>query len=307
MQINIILNRIKYFVSSLIKNFNTSYKNCTYCGSQTYKVIVKKFFVTKLVRCNNCKFMFRIPTTNVKENNKYYQDEYSGGGQDLIEDKNNFTINVPDEFKETNPKLINFKNTDKDYSKYILILSKIKKKVSHEKLKLFDYGCSWGYGSYQLNQAGYDVTSYEISKSRSNFASNKFGIKTISNLNNVEGETFDFFFSAHVLEHLPEPKKSLDFALSIIKKNNYLVIFTPNGSFERKKKDFYRWNKAWGLIHPNLIDEKFYKNIFSNQQYFITSNFDEDFLFLKKFLYSNENFCGKLDGEEILIIVKKVS
>ena len=203
MQTNIVLNRLKYFFSSFIKNFNTSNKKCTYCGSQTYEVIVKKFFVTKLVRCNNCKFMFRIPTTNFEESNKYYQDEYSGGGQDLIEDKKNFTVDFPEEFKNINPKLINFKNTDKDYSKYILILSKIKKKISTKKLKLFDYGCSWGYGSYQLKQAGYDVTSYEISKSRSNFAESKLGIKIISNLNNVEQETFDFFFFSPCLRASP--------------------------------------------------------------------------------------------------------
>ena len=306
MTIEIILNRFKYFFSSLLKIFFKSNKKCTYCNSSNYEVISKKFLVTKLVRCINCEFMFRIPTTNVEENNKYYQYKYTGGGKDLIDDKKNFTVDVPDEFLDIKSKLINFKNTDKDYSKYISILSKIKKKNSQEKLKLFDYGCSWGYGSYKIKQAGYDVTAYEISKSRSKFAENKMGIKILPDIINVQKESFDFFFSAHVLEHLPEPKKTLDFGLSITKKDNYLVIFTPNGSFDRKKKDFYGWNKAWGLIHPNLIDEKFYKNIFFDQKYFITSSFDEDYLFLDKFLVNNENYCGKLDGEEILIIVKKI-
>ncbi len=306
MKKDIILTRIKYFSSSFIKNFFRRNKQCTYCNSSQYKVISKKFFVTKLVRCENCKFMFRIPITNVKENNAYYQNKYTGGGQDLIDDKDNFTVDIPKEIQKNNLKFIDFKNSDKDYSKYISVLSKINKIYSQTKFKLFDYGCSWGYGSYQLKEAGYEVTSYEISKSRSDYAKNKLGINTLPNLENVQSETFDFFFSAHVLEHLPEPKKTLDFALNIIKKGSYLLIFTPNGSLERKNKDFYRWNKAWGLIHPNLIDEQFYKNIFSKQKYFITTSFEKDSSFLDKFLINNENFCGKMDEEELLIIVKKV-
>ncbi|WP_435152056.1 hypothetical protein ACIJYB_02715 [Candidatus Pelagibacter bacterium nBUS_44] len=129
MKKDIILTRIKYFSSSFIKNFFRRNKQCTYCNSLQYKVISKKFFVTKLVRCENCKFMFRIPTTTVKENDAYYQDKYTGGGQDLIDDKDNFTVDIPKEFQKNNLKFIDFKNTDRDYSKYISVLSKIKKVV----------------------------------------------------------------------------------------------------------------------------------------------------------------------------------
>ena len=305
MKFSILTSRINYFLSSMIKNFIKKNHKCTYCNSPNHKIISKKFFVTKLVRCEKCSFMFRIPTTSVKENNKYYQNKYTGGGQDLFDDKKNMTIDMPSKNETDNFKKFEFKDTDKDYSNYLYILSHIKDYEPKKEGKLFDYGCSWGYGSYQFKKAGYNVSSYEISKTRSDYAKNILNINMIENLDNVLRNSFDICFSAHVLEHLPDPKKFLDFGLKILKQNGVLVIFTPNGSFERKKKDFYNWNKAWGLIHPNLLDERFYMKIFFKQKYFITTKFEKDLYLFKKFMTNNESLCGTIDGDELLIIVKK--
>ena len=126
MKKDIILNRIKYFFSSLLKNFFRSNKRCTYCNSLQYKVISKKFFVTKLVRCENCKFMFRIPTTTVKENDAYYQDKYTGGGQDLIDDKDNFTVDIPNEIQKKNEKFSDFKEAYNNTREHILSCKVVK-------------------------------------------------------------------------------------------------------------------------------------------------------------------------------------
>jgi cyclopropane fatty-acyl-phospholipid synthase-like methyltransferase len=57
--------------------------------------------------------------------------------------------------------------------------------------KIFDFGCSWGYGSYQLIKAGFDVISYEISSSRRQFAREKLGLNTIDDVKSA----FDTFAS----------------------------------------------------------------------------------------------------------------
>jgi len=249
--------------------------------------------------------MYRVPTTSKIENNKFYQKDYTGGGQSLSNDIENFTIDMPNIDASHDPKTIDYKNTEKDYSNNIKVLQSLKELNKKDKIKLFDYGCSWGYGSYQIQQKGYEVTSFEISKSRANYAKTKLGINTIDDLSLVEDESFDIFFSAHVLEHLPEPKLTLDYALRIVKKDHYLVIFVPNGSMHFKKID-PRWDKLWGLIHPNLIDEEFYKNVFNDHQYFITSSFEDDKKNLQKFKEGKNNYIGRLDGGELLIIVKKI-
>ena len=299
-----IFNRIKYLASSFFKFIFKIGFSCPSCKSNSYNQISRKYFFTILARCQECKLMFRIPTTSTKENKKFYQKEYTGGGQSLKNDEKNFTVDMPnvDTFKDS--KTIDFKNTEKDYSNYIKVLQKIIKVDKQYKIKLFDYGCSWGYGSYQIKQEGYDVSSFEISKPRSNYAKIQLGINIIEDLSLVDDEFFDIFFSAHVLEHLPEPKKTIDYALKVIKKDGYLVIFVPNGSIIRKKVD-PRWNQLWGLVHPNLIDEEFYKNIFNDYQYFITSLFEEDEIHLQEFKTGKNNYIGRLDMDELLIIVKK--
>ena len=88
-KLKIIVNRISYLFSSLIKCMFRLGFTCQFCKSSKYEVIKRKYFITALVRCNNCKLMFRIPTTSYKENKKFYQTKYSGGGQSLINDKKN--------------------------------------------------------------------------------------------------------------------------------------------------------------------------------------------------------------------------
>ena len=295
-----IKNRINYLISSLFKYIFRIGFNCPACGSNLNNQISRKYIFTILVRCQECKLMFRIPTDSKKENYKFYQKDYTGGGQSLIKDKTNLTIDLPNK----DQKIKDFKNTEKDYSNYIKVLQKIKKVDKNVKIKLFDYGCSWGYGSYQIKQEGYEVSSYEISKSRANYAKTNLNINIIDDQSVIDDESFDIFFSAHVLEHLPEPILTINYALRIIKKGNYLVIFVPNGSISRKKID-PRWNQLWGLVHPNLIDEVFYKNIFNKKQYFITSSFKEDEINLPEFIKGKNNYIGRLDMDELLIIVKK--
>jgi SAM-dependent methyltransferase len=301
-----IFNRIKYLASSFFKFIFRIGFSCPSCESNSYSHVSRKYIFTILVRCHECKLMYRVPTTSKIENNKFYQKDYTGGGQSLNNDTKNFTIDMPNHDSSHDPKNIDYKNTEKDYSNNIKVLQSLKEINKIDKVKLFDYGCSWGYGSFQIQQKGYEVTSFEISKSRANYAKTKLGVNTVDDLSLVEDESFDIFFSAHVLEHLPEPKLTIDYALRIVKKNHYLVIFVPNGSINLKKIDHYRWNQLWGLVHPNLIDEEFYKNVFNDHQYFITSSFEEDKKNLQEFKEGKNNYIGRLDMGELLIIVKKI-
>ena len=267
-KLKIIVNRINYLFSSLIKYiFRVGFK-CQFCKCSKYEVISRKYFITALVRCKNCKFMFRIPTTSYKENKKFYQIKYSGGGQSLRNDKKNFTTNLPSKNELKDLIKTNFANSEKNYKKYIDILKIIK---SNKKLKLFDYGCSWGYGSFQIKQSGFEVTSYEVSESRAEFAQSELGINIANDINSIKQNYFDIFFSAHVLEHLPNLKQTIDLAFSILKKGGLFISFTPNGSIEHKNNN-PNWNKLWGLTHPNFLDEIFYKKIFEDKAFFITSD-----------------------------------
>ena len=57
------------------------------------------------------------------------------------------------------------------------------------------------------------------------------------------------------------------------------------------------------MVHPNFLDENFYINRFKNYKYYITSSpYNGDSI--KKFIKDGNNYCDKLSGEELLLIVK---
>ena len=290
------ISKLSYFKTSLLKFLFKIGENCPSCNSNESFTLETKFLITSLKRCKNCFLLYRTPTTSVGENKDFYQEEYQQG----------FTTDCPndDELK----KLIesNFDNHEKNYSKYLKVLNVLNNKKDH-KSNLFDYGCSWGYGSFQLKKL-FNVVSYEISTPRADYARKKLDINVLntSELKKIENnkDKFDFFFMSHVLEHLPKPSDTLNFGLNILKKDGYLLSITPNGSLEHKKHN-PNWSKLWGMVHPNLIDEKFYQKFFSNKKYYIGSN-PFNLNNINNYIINNKNFIDDLSGSELMIIIKNI-
>ena len=97
----------------------------------------------------------------------------------------------------------------------------------------------------------FDVTSYEISSPRAKYAKEKLDVNILnkSELDALRNDDkkFDFFFMSHVLEHVPNPSETLDLGLKLLKKNGYIVSFTPNGSMEYRKI-----NSDWSLFYLKI-------------------------------------------------------
>jgi len=154
-----------------------------------------------------------------------------------------------------------FDGSEKDYSIYIRVLTALG--VGRGK-KILDFGCSWGYGSWQLMAAGFEVTAYEISKSRCEYAQKRLGIKAYSRREELEDGNFDVFFSAHVLEHVPSISDVVEFGLNKLRSGGLFIAFTPNGSEAFRKREPAAWRHLWGMVHPNFLDDRFYRGIFPN-------------------------------------------
>jgi 2-polyprenyl-3-methyl-5-hydroxy-6-metoxy-1,4-benzoquinol methylase len=190
--------------------------------------------------------MFRTPTDDPTANADYYENEYAQG----------FTTSPPSDAQLSEMKRSNFSGTEKDYSYYIGVLTKLGLKPG---ARIFDYGCSWGYGSYQLTKAGFAVTAFEVARGRKRYAQEKLSIRIVDDMDLAAAEFaehFDCFFSAHVLEHVPSPAKAFDYAMRLLKPGSIFVSFTPNGSaaFREASPD---WSKLWGDVHPNFLDDVF--------------------------------------------------
>jgi SAM-dependent methyltransferase len=214
-------------------------------------VVDRKYLITQLRRCGNCQLMFRTPTDDPENNLLFYEREYTQG----------FNTDLPSDAALAEMKRSNFAGTEKCYSYYISVLTQLGLKPGSS---IFDYGCSWGYGSYQFAQAGFEVVSFEVAPSRKRYAHEKLGVRTVDDMDRAATDFaghFDCFFSAHVLEHVPSPAQSFKYAMRLLKPNGLFVSFTPNGSDANRAVE-PNWSKHWGEVHPNFIDDVFLDSSF---------------------------------------------
>jgi 2-polyprenyl-3-methyl-5-hydroxy-6-metoxy-1,4-benzoquinol methylase len=239
--------RLRYLVRCLAKQVDLTHFLCPNCGHTESGVVDRKYLVTQLRRCGRCSLLFRTPTDDPTTNQQFYEGEYAQG----------FTTELPSESALTSLIATNFAGTEKDYAYYIVVLRQL---GLAKGARIFDFGCSWGYGSYQLMRAGYDVVSFEIDRVRGRFAQDKLEVRLVNDLNTLLSNAshvgqYDCFFAAHVLEHVPCPAAVFGYARKLLAPNGLFVSFTPNGSAAFRKKEPAAWSKLWGEVHPNFIDD----------------------------------------------------
>ncbi len=285
--------KLKYFLDSFIKTVKFQGLTCPSCGHHGSDTVDRKYGVTRLLRCDNCKLLYRVPTTSDEEYSHYYQEDYSEG----------FTTDLPSVNKLKEMKDINFVGTEKDYSKYIDVLRAL---GCGDGDKLLDYGCSWGYGSWQFSQAGFVVKSFELSRQRAEFASRHLSVDVYSYIPEIGkiGEPFDIFFSAHVLEHVPKLSGVIDLAREVVRPGGLFIAYTPNGSSFYRNINPKGWHSSWGFVHPLVLDDVFYQSFFHDKQHLIDSYPYEISKYSAWASEKGESFVLRLDGAELLIAVR---
>ena len=250
--------RTRYIIRSAIKALKREGLACPSCGNASNnQVIARKHLVTRLKRCDQCQLLFRTPTTRASEDRSFYQNDYSHGS----------TTDCPTDEELSAYIDHSFENHENSYAPYVELLVAAGAK---EGTRLFEFGCSWGYGSWQFAQAGFEVESYEISTPRAEFAKKKLGVKTHSSLADVQGP-FDIFFSSHVLEHVPSVQETITFGMNLLRPGGLFIALTPNGSQDRRAANPESWEKSWGFVHPNLLDDQYYQHTFDKHAYMLTS------------------------------------
>jgi len=210
---------------------------CPACHSLKTTLLRRKYLVTALYHCEDCQLMFRVPKDTREESHEFYQADYEQG----------FTTQLPDRDTIEGYKRCGFVGTAKDYSDYVAVLHAAGLRSGQV---VFDFGCSWGYGSWQLRKAGFKVYSYEISAPRARYA--KESLECEMYPPERLPEKVDCFFSAHVIEHLPDPCELWRMAKRVLKRDGMFVCFLPNGnlSLENTVKGFHQ---RWGQAHPLLL------------------------------------------------------
>jgi hypothetical protein len=161
--------RAAYLWRSFENQFVAGRFRCPSCGGMPGSVVDRKYLITQLRRCSNCKLMFRTPTDDPANNVLFYEKEYTQG----------LTTDMPSDVVLAEMKKSNFGGTEKCCSYYIYVLMQLGLGPSN---RIFDYGCSWGYGSYQFAKAGFEVVSFEVAPSRARYAHEKLGVRTVDEM-----------------------------------------------------------------------------------------------------------------------------
>lgn len=258
------LNRARYFLSSAVRYAIRGQTACLNCGARNNPVEQRKAVVTQLRRCQRCKLLYRTPTDDPRDNERFYESEYVA----------ELATQMPSTEQLAQLKATSFKGTSKDFSYHVACLRRLG--LREPGMRLFDFGCSWGYASYQFTQAGFQVVGYEIAPTRRNYARDQLGVEVVTRFDGLSADdklrgTFDCFFSSHVLEHVPSPSQVIREARALLKPGGLFVACIPNGSARRRARD-REWVKHWGQVHPNFLDEVYLDHEFRDWPRLFTSS-----------------------------------
>tara|TARA_E500000178_G_C17032421_1_gene761252 strand:- start:796 stop:1599 length:804 start_codon:yes stop_codon:yes gene_type:complete len=183
--------------------------NCPNCNFSEYSEKFKSYSNIHYKKCENCRCVYQDPIIKLD-----YSDNYWQGATDPDGVKRDFT-------KEKNFKI---KNWYGDTIKFV---------NAKQDITVLDVGCGLGYFLSALNK---NIIKYGIEDSQFACEYIKKNFKDINILNgkfqdiykfNIQ---FDVIMFYHVIEHLNNPAKSIEFLKRYLKKDGILIIGTPNVS-----------------------------------------------------------------------------
>ena len=157
---------------------------CPYCGpSSSLRLIRRKKLIMDILQCETCHLIIRWPTDTATEHEVHYHDEFAVDAPQIA-------FPGPDELSVLVQN--NFLASPLDFNHKIRVL-----KALRPAGRVLDFGCSWAYGTYQLQRHGFDATGFEISKPRAGFGRERLGQKVIDSLEELASlppNSFDIVF-----------------------------------------------------------------------------------------------------------------
>jgi SAM-dependent methyltransferase len=247
--------RVTYMLSGFGGRI-TQHPACPACGKSGGSTYDRKWFHT-LIECRTCLLLYRFPAESPQAMSDFYDVGYSEP----------LATELPDDKRLGELLETGFKGSERDFTHHSSILSALKVPSNG---RILDFGANWGYASWQFARAGFDVTSFEISKPRAAFGK-KLGLTIHTDINEV-GQGFDAVYSCHVLEHTPNPREVLLKQLSLVKPGGLLAAHTPNGSKGFRSQNYTAFHRMWGQAHPVLVSDGFVQHFAGSHPYIVTSD-----------------------------------
>ncbi|MGE0723013.1 MAG: class I SAM-dependent methyltransferase [Alphaproteobacteria bacterium] len=268
---------------------------CPNCGATEATVEARKFVVTALRRCRRCALLFRTPTDGEAFSRRFYDRLYRQG----------HVTALPDEAALAAMLATGFAGTPLDQSRYVDCV----RALGLGAPRLFELGCSWGYGTVQFRRAGIDAVGYEVAEGRRRFAAARLAVPVVDTVGGIDARhplagSFDVFFSAHVIEHVPQPGEAIALAWTLLRDGGWFLSVTPNGSAPCRAT-FPDWNRHWGAVHPNFIDDRFLAGAFGRSPRLFASGGWPSAIAGFAAAPAGERRADALEGPELLFLARK--
>lgn len=168
---------------------------------------------------------------------------------------------------------------------------------------LLEIGTGKGNFLKRAIDSGYDSLGIEPSSRSYKIAKTKLGDKVFQcMLENIHShpqlnKVFDYIFLWHVLEHLRDPKKSIEILKSFLNQHGFLVIAVPNfNSYQRKygKRNWYHLDPPRHLSHftPKSLEHLLAANSMIIERIYFNSFFQNylgEIVTINNLILSNKN------------------
>jgi 2-polyprenyl-3-methyl-5-hydroxy-6-metoxy-1,4-benzoquinol methylase len=193
---------------------------------------------------------------------------------------------------------------EKGVEHYVSFIDSLYPDRDRTDIKILDYGRSWGYQTWQFRAAGFDCSGFDISVPRVDYGRQILGLPVYSDMRDLS-TGFDFFFSSHVIEHMPSPRKLLEEGFDLLKPGGYMIVESPNGSDEFRAHSPAHFHKLWGRVHPFLLSPTYYLQWLQGRPAYFTSWPFGDLAERYGAWDQSQTVMARLDGPSMLMITRK--
>lgn len=206
--------------------------NCPICNSNNIKLVLENHpgyiddIFYNIYKCNKCDVSFINP--KLIEQGIYsiiYSNKESIGYDRYYKYAN--------EIKKVDNPLKYLSEMESCYYPVFKVLSERKK------CSILEVGCGYGYLTYALKKADFDVLGIDISSEAIEFAKSNFGNSylniSIEDYFNICKNKYDIIISTEVIEHLPDPNKYLKILSNMLSLHGKIIITTPNKNYSKRK------------------------------------------------------------------------
>jgi 2-polyprenyl-3-methyl-5-hydroxy-6-metoxy-1,4-benzoquinol methylase len=188
---------------------------CPACCANTIRPLWEDVDEWDIVECTSCGLAFVNPQPTLAALKDHYSRSYYRA-QWVLRNKARTEL------------------TNEDYTatdKFTTLIHQLNPNAS----EVCDVGCSFGYLLAALRQRGFKVKGYELSATTSAFAREVFHLDVVQGEFCASPRSFDVVIMNHVLEHIPNPGRTVhDIALSLREGGLFIVVVPNMGSLNSR-------------------------------------------------------------------------